>query len=131
MDLLMDARSLLWWLADDPRLGKRARAAIADPEATVAVSAATIWELSIKAALGRVDLGEPPEVALPREFSRRGIGTISVTMADALAVRALPWHHGDPFDRMLIAQAREHDLTLISSDAVLCRYDVRVLRADR
>ncbi len=131
MDLLLDTHALLWWLDDDPRLGKKARAAIADPEATVAVSAATVWEVSIKVALGRLDLGEPPEIALPREFSRRGIGSIPVTMADALAVRALPRHHRDPFNRMLIAQARAHDLTLVSNDAIVRRYDAKVLRADR
>lgn len=121
--LLLDTHVLLWWLADHPRLTTSMRAAIAEPTSTVLVSAATAWEMSIKAALGRLDA--PDDLA--GELARQGFDELPVTMADGTAAGRLPRHHDDPFDRMLVAQARRLDATLVSADARLVPYDVRLL----
>ncbi len=131
MTLLLDTHVLLWWLAASPKLGAGARKAIASPDATVWISAATAWEIAIKTSLGRLTLGEPPDVALPRELDRNGFRPLAVTIAHALAVRRLPTHHMDPFDRLLIAQAALEGLTLVTADPILRRYDVVVLDASR
>ena len=129
MTLLLDTQVLLWWLDGSPRLGRRTHARIAHPESTVWVSAATAWEIAIKAGLGRLDLGEPPETCLPREMECSGFRSLPVTVAHALAVRTLPRLHGDPFDRLLIAQALLEGLTLITSDAAIARYPVSQIDA--
>jgi PIN domain nuclease of toxin-antitoxin system len=126
--LLLDTHVLLWWLNDLPKLGRKARDSISDPEATVWISAATAWEIAIKVCLGRLELPEPPEICIPRELERGGFLSLPVTMAHALSVRTLPVHHGDPFDRILIAQARIEGLTLVSADEIIGRYDVPLLR---
>ena len=122
MRLLLDSHALLWWLDDSPRLGSQARAMIANA-ASVAVSMASIWEIAIKAGLGKlaVDVGE-----LIDNVGRDGFELLPITAADCLAVARLPRHHGDPFDRMLIAQARARDLTLVSDDASFTAYQVSI-----
>lgn len=122
MNLLLDSHTLLWWLDDSPRLGSRARAMIAGA-ASVAVSMASIWEIAIKAGLGKltVDLDE-----LIDNVGRDGFELLPITAADCVAITRLPRHHGDPFDRMLIAQARARDLTLVSDDASFAAYRVSI-----
>ncbi|CUY72599.1 PIN domain [Serratia marcescens] len=109
--LLLDTHALLWWLIDDACLGANAKRQIADPGNAVYVSAASIWEISIKQVLGKL--------ALPMDaFHCQQAGQ-------------LPPYHQDPFDRMLIAQAQAEGLTLISADAVFPQYGVRVADARR
>ena len=123
MKLLLDSHTLLWWLDDSPRLGNRARSAIADAT-VVAVSLATIWEIAIKVGLEKlsVDLRD-----LLVNISRDGFDLLPVTSSDCLAVAALPRHHGDPFDRMLIAQAQSDGLVIVTADPAFAAYDVDVL----
>jgi PIN domain nuclease of toxin-antitoxin system len=97
--LLLDTHSFLWWLNDDPRLKGKARRAIADPESTVWVSAATIWEIAIKHGLGRIDA---PVDQLPADLEASRFLALSITPAHAVAAGRLPHHHRDPFDRMLV-----------------------------
>lgn len=122
MRLLLDSHALLWWLDDSPRLGSQARATIASA-ASVAVSMASIWEIAIKAGLGKlaVDVGE-----LLDNVGRDGFELLPITAADCLAIARLPRHHGDPFDRMLIVQARARDLTLVSDDLSFAAYHVPI-----
>jgi PIN domain nuclease of toxin-antitoxin system len=129
MNVLLDTHTLLWWLRDSRQLGKRAKALIRAGETLVSVSSVSIWEISIKAALGRLDLLEPFEKQLHAEMERSGFRELTVTFAHALDVRKLPPHHADPFDRMLIAQARCEDLTLMTADAAIAAYDVRTIGA--
>ena len=123
MNLLLDSHALLWWLDDSPRLGPAARTAIGSA-ASVAVSLASVWEIAIKAGLGKlsVDLDE-----LLANVRRDGFDLLPLTAADCLAVARLPHRHGDPFDRMLIAQARERGLTLVSDDRNFAAYEVGVV----
>ena len=125
MRLLLDSHTLLWALADDPRLGERAKAAIADAANLVAVSAATVWEVSVKRALGKV---EAPEDLLAQLAEARFF-PLAITLDHAHAAGALPRHHDDPFDRMLVAQARAERLTIVTRDPAIARYGIAVLAA--
>lgn len=124
MRLLLDTHALLWWLADDPTLERDAAEAIAGA-ALVAVSAASAWEIAIKQALGKL---EGPE-DLAGEVRTNDMTELPVSIDHASAAGALPLLHADPFDRMLVAQARLEDLTLVTRDARLGQYGVPVLRA--
>jgi len=123
VSLLLDTHILLWWLSDDPLLPTAARVAIASPESEVLVSAATAWEIAIKQAAGRLDA--PDDLLEAVEAS--DVKTLPITAAHALAAGVLPPHHADPFDRMLIAQARVENLTVVSVDNRFTRYDVDLL----
>ena len=125
MNLLIDAHVLCWWIADQPELAGEARAAIADPDNIVGVSAATIWELAIKQAAGRLefdgDFGE--------ELDANRFDILPIGLDHALAAATLPQHHGDPFDRMLVAQAQIERLTIVTRDRRIPQYGVPVLAA--
>jgi PIN domain nuclease of toxin-antitoxin system len=123
--LLLDTHPLLWWVTDNPDLSAEARRAIADRRNTIHVSVASIWEIAIKAGKGKLKLYEEFDRALDREpFSQ-----LPILASHARAVRGLPHIHGDPFDRLLIAQARVEELTLVTRDPVIKRYDVPLLVA--
>jgi PIN domain nuclease of toxin-antitoxin system len=119
MRLLLDTQVLLWALSDDRRLGDTARGVIRSPENEVFVSSASIWEIAIKASLRKLK-ADVFEVlaAIPAS----GFKEIPVTGRHAAGVSALPWHHRDPFDRLLIAQARIEPLRLLTSDSALRQY---------
>ena len=120
MTLLLDTHVLLWWLADDPRLTPAMREAIADPATSVVVSAASAWEAAIKAAVGKLRVPD----GLREELVRHGFDELPVTVEDGLAAGALPRHHSDPFDRMLIAQAARRQFVLLTADRRFSDYDV-------
>jgi PIN domain nuclease of toxin-antitoxin system len=123
---LLDTHILLWWLADDPSLPVLAADAIANPDVDVIVSAASAWEIAIKRAAGRL---EAPDDLLGA-LHANNFGSLSITVAHALAAGRLPEHHSDPFDRVLIAQARTDGLTLITVDDRFPEYDVDLLPLD-
>lgn len=123
MSILLDTRILLWWLADDPHLPPLASAAIANSDAAVIVSAATAWEIAIKKAAGRIDAPDD----LLEALQINNFDTLAITATHALMAGALPHHHDDPFDRMLIAQAQQEGLTLVSVDSRFTDYDVELL----
>jgi PIN domain nuclease of toxin-antitoxin system len=128
MNLLLDTHVLIWWLQDSDKLGRRARQAILRPGAAVFISSACIWEISIKSALGRLKLKEPLGKSIP-DLVAGGFHNLPIDFEHALAVRDLPPHHNDPFDRMLIAQAQCEDLTLMTVDPAITPYDVRTIDA--
>ena len=129
MNLLLDTQTLLWWKEGSRKLGRRARRAIETDATTVRVSAASAWEIAIKARAGRLELKQPLDAWLPDGLRREGFLMLSVTVEHAVAVASLPDSHQDPFDRLLIAQARAEGLTIVTSDAAFDDYDVRVLDA--
>ncbi len=129
MNLLLDTQALLWWKEGSRKLGRRARHAIESEAASVRVSAASAWEMAVKARAGRLELKEPLHVWMPARLEREGFLMLDVTAAHAVAVSLLPDHHQDPFDRLLIAQARAEGLTIITSDAAFDDYEVRVFDA--
>ncbi len=123
MRVLLDTHVLLWWLADDPSLPPTARAAIADAQTTVLVSAASVWEILIKQAAGR--LHAPDDLLEALEQS--DFETLPISADHALAAGRLAPHHADPFDRMLIAQAGAERLTIIAVDRRFDEYNVELL----
>jgi PIN domain nuclease of toxin-antitoxin system len=123
--LLLDAHALLWWLGDEPKLSGAARAAIADPANDTLVSAATVWELAIKQGLGRLEIAAD----LVAELDRVGFSRLPVTLEDGAAAGALPPHHRDPFDRMLVAQAQRLDALVVTRDRAFAAYGINVLTA--
>ena len=125
MILLLDANALLWWLADDPTLSRRARRAIRDPANDVLVSAASVWEIEIKRAIGK--LAAPDGVVAAVESA--GFLALPITLGDAERAGRLPPHHRDPFDRMLIAQASRLDAVIATRDTVFAAYGVDTLSA--
>ena len=123
MSLLLDTHVLLWWLADDPRLPGPAAAAIGDGQTPVLVSAVSAWEISIERAAGRLEAPDDLMGALDES----DFDTVPITIGHALAAGALPPYHGDPFDRMLIAQARVDGLTIVTVDRRFAAYEVDLL----
>ncbi len=123
MNLLLDTHVLLWWIAGEP-LDPEASTQIADPANLVCVSAASVWEMSIKQALGKLHLEGDIDAVLAEDFE-----PVPITFDDARLAGSLPGHHRDPFDRMLVAQAQARDLILVSRDPALQPYGVQILRA--
>ncbi|TDE00270.1 type II toxin-antitoxin system VapC family toxin [Jiangella asiatica] len=122
--LLLDTHVVLWWLADDPTLADDLKAAI-DEELEVYVSAVTGWEVAIKQSIGK--LTSPVDLA--EEIRDSDLHQLPVRFDHAIEAGRLPPHHRDPFDRMLVAQARVERLTLVSRDTAIHGYDVPVLKA--
>lgn len=120
MILLLDTRAFLWWLDDPKLLATAARNAVADGKNTVYVSAAVVWEIGIKRSLGKLDAPDDLEGAM----AENRFLPLPVTIPHALAVRSLPDHHRDPFDRILVAQAKHEGFTLVSRDPHIPRYGV-------
>jgi PIN domain nuclease of toxin-antitoxin system len=116
--LLLDTHALLWWLAGDERLSEVARAAIADTTNEVYVSAASAWEVTTKHRLGKLPGAGPLAVDFAREVTRQGFQPLAITPGHGQDAGALPGPHRDPFDRMLIAQARREHMALVSNEAV-------------
>lgn len=123
MNLLLDSHIFVWWCAGDRKLSRAVEDAIAAPVNTVHVSLATAWELAIKESLGQLRLPEPFEAML----ERAGFILLPIRLDHVRAVMRLPFHHRDPFDRMLVAQAQHESLVLVSADRRIGRYDVPVL----
>ena len=119
MRLLLDTNVLLWWLSDDRRLAKEAREIIANPNNDVLVSAASVWEVAIKAALKRIEIQLDD---LEGAIIRSGFQPLPIGLRHAVAVGRLPAVHRDPFDRMLVAQAGIEELRVVSHDRVFERY---------
>ena len=125
MDLLLDTHVFLWWDAGATQLGEEARAAIANPDNTVYVSAASIWEISIKAARGKLAYTGSPAAAI----AANGFQPLPITIIHAETAGALNWTHSDPFDRMLVAQAQAESLILVHADSVISSYPLQQLWA--
>jgi PIN domain nuclease of toxin-antitoxin system len=127
--LLLDTHALLWAATDPAALSPEARAAVEDGENEAFVSVVTGWEIAIKQSLGKLELAEPAESWLPEVLRRTGFDVAEVDLTAALRVRALPWHHRDPFDRLLIAQALESAFTIVTRDEAFAKYGVSILSA--
>ncbi len=124
MNLLLDTHTVLWWYAGLP-VARAAAEAIAEPDNLVYVSAASLWEMAVKAALGKLDA----DLAVLAALIDADFEALAVTSAHALTAGGLPAHHRDPFDRMLIAQAQLVQLTVVTRDPSFGRYDVALLAA--
>lgn len=124
MEILLDTHALLWWLGDDPILSAHSRKLIGDPGNRLLVSAATAWEIAIKQALGKLRL----DADLEGEIREQGFEMLPVTFAHARELAELPSIHRDPFDRVLVAQARVENLALLTDDPKILLYPANVIR---
>jgi PIN domain nuclease of toxin-antitoxin system len=124
--LLLDTQVVLWAAAAPERLGDQV-GAIEDASNELLVSAASSWEIAIKYAIGKLPLPEPPEHYVPHLMHELGATPLSIEHSHALAVAALPHHHRDPFDRILVAQAQQLRVPIITSDAALHAYDIDIM----
>jgi PIN domain nuclease of toxin-antitoxin system len=125
MRLLIDTQSLIWYVDQDHLLSPAARAAISDPANELLLSAATIWEIAIKVGLKKLVLTLPYAHWLDRAIKDLGLNILPITIAYAEAQIALPGHHRDPFDRLIVAQALVEGIPIVSSDAIFDAYGVR------
>lgn len=125
MRLLLDTHAFLWWVADDERLSRRARAAMASEANTCLLSAASAWEVAIKASIGKLDVGGDVARFVGEQVALNRFVALPIGLDQAARVAALPLHHRDPFDRLLVAQALTEDAAIVSADAVFGRYGVK------
>ena len=127
MRILLDTHVFLWHLSDDPRLPAPFLAAILDPANEVYLSVASVWEAVVKYHTGKLPLPGPPDVFLPAERHAHGIASLAIDEGTMPHLAGLPPVHRDPFDRVLIAQALQHGLTLATVDAGIAAYPVPLL----
>ena len=127
MKALLDTHAFLWWDLDDARLSDRARAIIADGDNQIVVSAASVWEVAIKAGKGRLDLPLDLDAYVDDRLRRYRWVAMPIDPHHAVRAAGLPMIHGDPFDRMLIAQAQLERLPLLTTDPAITRYDVETI----
>ena len=125
MRLLLDTHAFLWWLAGNTRLPMSARRAIEDPDNDVIVSAASAWEIATKYRIGKLSEAAAVAQDVAGAIASQGFEELPITVEDAERAGRLPGPHGDPFDRMLIAQAVARGLVLVSIDRVFDKYGVR------
>jgi PIN domain nuclease of toxin-antitoxin system len=129
VNLLLDTQVVLWWKDGSRKLGPRARRSIERDAATTRISAVSAWEIAIKSRGGQLKLRAPLHLWMPEELEREGFEMLGITIEHAVAVASLPDYHADPFDRLLIAQARMEGLTIVTSDTAFEDYDVKLLDA--
>ncbi len=125
MRILLDTHVFLWWVEGDRALPTKARAALADQESECLISLVSVWELAIKAGLGKLRLALPVMRYVVEHAAANGFGMLDIRMAHVGRVEMLPRHHGDPFDRLLIAQAIEEKLPIVTADPVFRKYGVK------
>lgn len=126
MTVLLDTHCWLWMQAHPERFSSEARDVIEDPDNELLFSSASSWEIAIKYAIGRLPLSMPPAEYVPDRIATSGVTALPVHHVHALAVAALPQHHRDPFDRLLVAQARVEKVPLLTADPQLATYDVEI-----
>jgi PIN domain nuclease of toxin-antitoxin system len=125
MRLLIDTHAFLWFLAGDSKLRVPARRRIEDSRNERFLSIASVWEMAIKLSLGKLRLEDPLEDVVTRGTVETGIALLAISKDHAIRVATLPWYHHDPFDRLLIAQALEEDLAVLTRDDAFESYSVR------
>lgn len=128
MRVLLDTHAFLWWVSErGARLSDRARDLLIEGDTEVVFSVASVWEMAIKAGAGRMDLPDVVERYVPDRMRHHGFELLSIELRHAFRAGALPRIHGDPFDRMLVAQAQVEGLPILTADPAISRYDVETI----
>jgi PIN domain nuclease of toxin-antitoxin system len=127
MRLLLDTQAFLWWVGGSSKLSRKARAAVAAPGNDCLFSLASCWEMAIKLSLGKLRLDEPLDTFVPAQLSANRFSLLEIGFRHTTRVAKLPFRHRDPFDRLLVAQALEDGLTVVTSDPVFPKYGVKRL----
>jgi PIN domain nuclease of toxin-antitoxin system len=124
MRLLLDTHTFLWWIEDASALSRKARTAISDPGNECLLSLASCWEMAIKLSLGKLRLPGAIERFVPEHVAANAFHQLAIDFRHVARVATLPFHHRDPFDRLLVAQALEEQCAVVSADPVFRRYGV-------
>jgi PIN domain nuclease of toxin-antitoxin system len=127
MKYLLDTHIFLWWITDNTKLQNKTRDLISDKSNELFLSSASLWEIMIKSKLNKIDLTDEPKAYLKEQVELNSISILNITMEHSLEIYDLPEIHKDPFDRMLIAQARVEKLTILTTDSFIKRYEVKTL----
>src|ERR1700689_5201972 len=127
MKLLLDTHALLWFIGNDPQLSAPARQNIESQEHEKFVSAASLWEIVIKLSLGKLQLPRSFADVFPEQLEVNGFELLPISCVQLNQLAALPFHHRDPFDRLLIAQALADDMTIVTRDSEFPKYSARIL----
>ncbi len=127
MRALLDTHAFLWWITDDPRLSAHAREIIGDGGHVLFFSAASGWEIVIKAQLGRLQLPDKADSFILEQLSANAFNSLPIQLSHALHSYTLPNHHRDPFDRMLVAQSQLEGLPILTADPLISQYQVEVI----
>lgn len=125
MNILLDTHAFLWFIAGSDELSVTARELIEDEENRIFLSAASLWEMAIKVSLEKITLSEPFETLIPEQLSQNGIEILNINTSHAAKIIQLPFHHRDPFDRLLIAQASVENMPIISIDESFDSHEVK------
>jgi PIN domain nuclease of toxin-antitoxin system len=128
MKLLLDTHIFIWWADQPEKLSPNALSALEDESNELLLSVASVWEMQIKIQLAKLKLSLPLKDLLKNQQETNDLTFLPVTLTHVLAVDALPFHHKDPFDRLLIAQSVEEELTIVTADSRFSAYSVKLLQ---
>lgn len=124
MNLLLDTHTFLWFIAGDSSLSQPARSAIEDENNDLYMSVASLWEIAIKISIDKLTLSEPFETLIPEQLAENGIELLDISVEHTALIASMPFHHRDPFDRLIATQAKTEQMTLVSVDAIFDAYGV-------
>ncbi len=127
MRVLLDTHAFIWWVTNNSQLSDAARACIADSDNNVFLSTASAWEIVIKVNIGKLILQEPPKSYIQSRLDSNQFESLPIQMNHVLQVTALPNHHRDPFDRLLIAQSQAEEMPILTADYLIVQYSVNVI----
>lgn len=127
MKALLDTHAFLWWITNDPRLTTRVLQFVRDQTHSIFLSAASGWEIAIKAGIGKLNLSDDLDAFIDEQVTLNHIDVLPVQTSHALFVRKLPGHHRDPFDRLLIAQSLIEGMPLVTVEPLIVRYPVQTI----
>ena len=124
MNVLLDTHAFLWFVGDSPRLSDKAKTLIEAEDSQPFLSIASLWEMAIKVSLGKLKLEQPFETFISQQLTLNGIGILNLSLEHTAAISTLPFHHRDPFDRLIAVQAKIEKMALISADAAFDAYEI-------
>jgi PIN domain nuclease of toxin-antitoxin system len=124
VNLLLDTHAFLWFIAGDSSLSKAARSAIEDESNNLYMSVASLWEIAIKISIDKLTLSEPFETFIPEQLAENGVELLDISVAHTALIASMPFHHRDPFDRLIAAQASAEQMTLVSADEAFDAYGI-------
>jgi len=127
MRLLLDTHTFLWYIAGDERISVRARTFITDPGNDVLLSVASLWEIAIKVSIGKLTLARPFADLIPEEITLNSVEVVSITLDDLNFISQLPFHHRDPFDRLIVAQSVVRAIPIVGRDDRFRDYGINLL----
>ncbi len=125
MNILLDTHTFLWFVDDNPSLSQSARVLIESEDSQPFLSVASLWEIAIKISLGKLTLKQPYETFIPQQLALNGIGVLNISLEHTAAIATLPFHHRDPFDRLIAVQAKIDEMVLLSADPIFDAYGAK------